>query len=186
MVRRITKKQRANKIQEENRQKENKFSSVLKEIGSSASEAIKYGFSVGEQMKYRSENGYRTIDYTAMNERCKLDILSDLIDNLSIDEFCGFNNKNEKYLKRLMALNVSEHDITMRALGTDASYNGDGSKITNNAYSPSYVMDINYTDNFARYVDTAEKDGQLSTRQRIENNTGNYSNHGNLYGEVSN
>lgn len=126
-------------------------------------------------------NAYKTIDDTANKMRGKInDFLSDLL-GTEIDEFCGFNDKNERYMRRLMLLNVSEHDITMDSLGTDAALLGDGSKITNMAQSPTYATDINYTDNFARQIDGDEKAGKTSTRKSIADNNGNYVNHGQLY-----
>lgn len=131
-------------------------------------------------------NAYKTIDDTANKMRGKInDFLSDLL-GTEIDEFCGFNDKNERYMRRLMLLNVSEHDITMDSLGTDAALLGDGSKITNMAQSPTYATDINYTDNFARQIDGDEKAGINTTRYAEEENSGNYVNHGQLYSKTTN
>ena len=55
--------------------------------------------------------------------------------------------------------------------------------------SPSYVSDINYTDNFARNVSGMEQNGYISTRRtetRGSGNDGNYVNHGQLYSQTSN
>ena len=131
-------------------------------------------------------NAYKTVDEAANKLRGKLNsFISDLLDT-DIEEFCGFNNKNERYLRRLMMLNVSEHEITMNALGTDAAFNGNGSNYTNLAQSPSYAEDINYTDNFAKQIDGIEKKGLISTRNVISDNSGNYVNHNQLYSKNTN
>lgn len=131
-------------------------------------------------------NAYKTIDDTANKMRGKInDFLSDLL-GTEVDEFCGFNDRNERYMRRLMLLNVSEHDITMDSLGTDAALLGDGSKITNMAQSPTYASDINYTDNFARQIDGDEKHGINTTRYAEDENSGNYVNHGQLYSKTTN
>lgn len=131
-------------------------------------------------------NAYKTIDDTSNKMRGKINsFLSDLL-GTEIDEFCGFNDRNERYMRRLMLLNVSEHEITMDSLGRDAALLGDGSKITNMAQSPSYASDINYTDNFARNIDGDEKAGFNTTRYVETENSGNYVNHGQLYSKTTN
>lgn len=131
-------------------------------------------------------NAYKTIDDKANMMRGKInDFLSDLL-GTEIDEFCGFNDKNERYMKRLMLLNVSEHEITMDSLGTNAALLGDGTKITNMAQSPSYASDINYTDNFARQIDSDEKHGKNTTRYSQNDYSGNYVNHNQVYSKTTN
>lgn len=131
-------------------------------------------------------NAYKTIDDTSNKMRGKINsFLSDLL-GTEIDEFCGFNDRNERYMRRLMLLNVSEHEITMDSLGRDAALLGDGSKITNMAQSPSYASDINYTDNFARKIDGEEKKKTNATRYAESEYSGNYVNHGQLYSKTTN
>lgn len=131
-------------------------------------------------------NAYKTIDDNANKLRGTVNsFLSDLL-GTEVDEFCGFNDRNERYMKRLMLLNVSEHDITMDSLGTNAALLGDGSKITNMAQSPSYASDINYTDNFARQIDSDEKSGINTTRYAETENSGNYTNHNQVYSKTTN
>ena len=114
----------------------NKTQRLIDKATKITGDAIKEGLSTGDKMRWSMENGYRPIDYVALNERCNMSLWDQLIESLSIDKFCNFNDKNEKYLKRLMALNIHEHNITMKALGTDADFQGDGSYIRSDAASP--------------------------------------------------
>lgn len=157
----------------------NKIQRLIGKATKITGDAIKEGFSTGDKMRWSMENGYRPIDYVALNERCNMSLWDQLIESLSIDKFCNFNDKNEKYLKRLMALNIHEHNITMKALGTDAAFQGDGSYIRSDAASPSYTAKINYTDNYAKRPKTDVT--------RVSKQTGgDYTNHGQLYYSTDN
>lgn len=189
MVRRITGKQRS-LVKSEKSSGKSSITSVAKGIVNATKDAIAIGVNEAKNIIEKTPDyGYRTIDNIALNNRCKYNFMDGLIKDLSIDQFCNFNNRNEVYLRRLMMLNITEHDITMSALGVDAAFKGDGSHITTAAMSPSYVSDINYTDNFARNVSGMEQNGYISTRRteaRGSGNDGNYVNHGQLYSQTSN
>ena len=189
MVRRITGKQRS-LVKSEKSSGKSRITSVAKGIVNATKDAIAIAVNEANNIiEKTSDYGYRTIDNIALNNRCKYNFMEGLIKDLSIDKFCNFNNRNEVYLRRLMMLNITEHDITMSALGVDAAFKGDGSNITASAISPSYTRDINYTDNFARNVSGMEQNGYISTRRtesRGSSNDGNYVNHGQLYNQTSN
>lgn len=189
MVRRITGKQRS-LVKSEKSSGKSSITSVAKGIVNATKDAIAIGVNEAKNIIEKTPDyGYRTIDNIALNNRCKYNFMDGLIKDLSIDQFCNFNNKNEVYLRRLMMLNITEHDITMSALGVDAAFKGDGSHITTSAMSPLYTRDINYTDNFARNVSGMEQNGYISTRRteaRGSGNDGNYVNHGQLYSQTSN
>lgn len=188
MVRRITNRQR-NSVRFEKGSGKSSITSVVKSIVGATKDAIALGVNEAKDIMEKSPDyGYRTIDNLALNNRCKYNFMDGLIKGLSIDQFCNFNNRNEVYMRRLMMLNINEHEITMKALGTDAAFKGDGAKITTNTISPSYVSEINYTDNFARNVEGQEHFGYISTR-RNETGAGdneNYVNHGQLYSQTTN
>ena len=189
MVRRITGKQRS-LVKSEKSSGKSSITSVAKGIVNATKDAIAIGVNEANNIIEKARDyGYRTIDNIALNNRCKYNFMEGLIKDLSIDQFCNFNNRNEVYLRRLMMLNITEHDITMSALGVDAAFKGDGSHITTSAMSPLYTRDINYTDNFARNVSGMEQNGYISTRRteaRGSGNDGNYVNHGQLYSQTSN
>ena len=189
MVRRITGKQRS-LVKSEKSSGKSSITSVAKGIVNATKDAIAIGVNEAKNIIEKTPDyGYRTIDNIALNNRCKYNFMDGLIKDLSIDQFCNFNNRNEVYLRRLMMLNITEHDITMSALGVDAAFKGDGSHITTSAMSPLYTRDINYTDNFARNVSGMEQNGYISTRRteaRGRENDGNYVNHGQLYSQTSN
>lgn len=188
MVRRITNRQR-NSVKFEKSSGKSSITSVVKGIVGATKDAIALGVNEAKNIIEKTPDyGNRTIDNLALNNRCKYNFMDGLIKGLSIDQFCNFNNRNEVYMRRLMTLNINEHEITMKALGTDAAFKGDGSKITTNTISPSYVSELNYTDNFARNVEGQEHFGYISTR-RNETGAGdneNYVNHGQLYSQTTN
>ena len=146
MVRRITGKQRS-LVKSEKSSGKSSITSVAKGIVNATKDAIAIGVNEAKNIIEKTPDyGYRTIDNIALNNRCKYNFMEGLIKDLSIDQFCNFNNRNEVYLRRLMMLNITEHDITVSALGVDAAFKGDGSHITTSAMSPLYVSEINYTD----------------------------------------
>jgi len=189
MVRRISSSQRK-LVKSEKSSGKSTIKSIANGIVNATKDAIAKGVNEAKNIIEKTPDyGYRTIDNLALNNRCKYNFMDGLINGLSIDKFCNFNNKNEVYMRRLMMVNITEHDITMKALGTDAAFKGDGSHITTNTTAPSYVSNLNYTDNFARNVNGMEQNGYLSTRRaesRGSDNDGNYVNHGQLYGQTTN
>ena len=115
MVRRITGKQRS-LVKSEKSSGKSSITSVAKGIVNATKDAIAIGVNEAKNIIEKTPDyGYRTIDNIALNNRCKYNFMEGLIKDLSIDQFCNFNNRNEVYLRRLMMLNITEHDITVSA-----------------------------------------------------------------------
>jgi len=98
---------------------------------------------------------------------------NDFINNIlgmKIDERVDFNDMNYEFMKRFMAVNINERDITLSILGQDAHLFGDPNAISGQAQRPSYTKGMNYVEDFVSYVDAEEQEGWNTTRVAKQTN----------------
>ncbi len=108
-------------------------------------------------------SAYKTIDTLALYAREKSDSVIEMLTKVSPDEMCDFNTKNGVFMLNLMHLNEKEKEITLKALGVDAAFNGDSHVITAAAQSPRYAENINYKDKFVRELEK-DKDSEKTRK----------------------
>lgn len=104
------------------------------------------------------------------------DLLS-MLGQVPIQNFCDNASRNEAVRLGLMQLNIYEHDVTLRTIGSDVADGGDSRSITNMALNPSYTAPINYSQNFARDVVKDEIVGDHTTRRKSSTNDHNFDDH---------
>ena len=88
--------------------------------------------------------GVNLLNQAARSVTSKSDEFLEQVLGMKIDERVDFNDMNYEFMKRLMAVNINERDITMNTLGQDAHLNGDSTAITGMAQRPSYTDGMNY------------------------------------------
>lgn len=108
--------------------------------------------------------GVDILNQAARMATSKSDDFINQVLGMKIDERVDFNDMNYEFMKRFMAVNINEHDITMSMLGQDAHLYGDSTSITGQAQRPSYTVGMNYLDEFASVIKSNEQGGVNSTR----------------------
>ena len=86
---------------------------------------------------------------------------------MKIDERVDFNDLNYEFMKRLMAVNINERNVTMSHLGSDAHMSGDSTSITSQAQRPSYTYGMNYLEEFVSSAGMDEQNGLDTTRTTV-------------------
>lgn len=112
--------------------------------------------------------GVNLLNQAARSVTTKSDEFLEQVLGMKIDERVDFNDMNYEFMKRLMAVNINERDVTMNTLGRDAHLNGDSTAITGMAQRPSYTDGMNYLEEFATKINGDEQNGENSTRQRVD------------------
>lgn len=114
--------------------------------------------------------GVNLLNQAARSVTSKSDEFIEQVLGMKIDERVDFNDMNYEFMKRFMAVNINERDITMSILGQDAHLNGDSTAITGQAQRPSYADGMNYIDEFVTTAGMNEHSGVNSTRTQIDSN----------------
>lgn len=123
----------------------------------------------------------KVYDDEAVNGRLKTDDLFTILAGLDIKSSSDFMNKNREFMKRLMRLNKQEKEITLNAVGVDAT--GDSDIVKN-----EYVRHYNHVDGndyYEDYVKTLPQNHQVgdeTTILKLESNT-NF-NYGGIHNEL--
>lgn len=124
----------------------------------------------------------KNIDYEAFKGRNKADDLFALLAGLDIKSSYDFMNKNREFMKRLMRLNKQEKDITLDALGVDATGESD---VIKNEYVRDYdhVKGNNYLEDYVKTLPQNQQVGDETTTLQLESSTNfNYAGlHNDLY-----
>ena len=108
--------------------------------------------------------GIDILNQAARSVTSKSDEFISQVLGMKIDERVDFNDMNYEFMKRFMAVNINERDITMSILGRDAHLNGDSTAITGQAQRPSYTDGMNYLDKFATVINSNERAGVNTPR----------------------
>lgn len=108
--------------------------------------------------------GVDLLNHAARSVVSKTDEFINQVLGMKIDERVDFNDMNYEFMKRFMAVNINERDITLSILGQDAHLNGDSTAITGQAQRPTYTNGMNYLDEFATSISASEQGGVNSTR----------------------
>lgn len=103
--------------------------------------------------------------------------LLDIIENTHVDTHQRFVENNNKYMKRLMEINLNQREHILNNLGKNAHMNGSSDVYTSEVLKPSYVEGNNYLE-FAQKVQSEEARGNITTRT---NNWQGYGETANLY-----
>lgn len=85
------------------------------------------------------------------------------LQNTTVENFKKFSENNNKYMKRLMEINLMQRLNIISNVGVDAHQNGVADKIIPTAQKPSYVEGNNYLD-FVQNVQAKELIGENTTR----------------------
>lgn len=85
------------------------------------------------------------------------------LQNTTVENFKKFSENNNKYMKRLMEINLMQRLNIISNVGIDAHQNGVADKIIPTAQKPSYVEGNNYLD-FVQNVQAKELIGENTTR----------------------
>lgn len=129
----------------------------------------------------------KSIDNEALNGRNKADDLFTLLAGLDIKSSYDFMNKNREFMKRLMRLNKNEKDITLNAIGVDAT--GKSNTIKNEyAKNYDYTEGNNYLEDYVNTLQQNQQIGDETTKLQLESsNHFNYSGiHNELYSVTQN
>lgn len=115
--------------------------------------------------------GINMLNDVARRVTSKSDEFINQVLGMEIDERVDFNDMNYEFMKRFMAVNINEKDITLSILGQDAHLFGDSTAITGQAQRPTYTNGMNYTDEFASRINSDEQNGINSTRVATDSNS---------------
>ena len=85
------------------------------------------------------------------------------LQNITVENFKKFSENNNKYMKRLMEINLMQRQNIISNIGIDAHQNGIADTIIPTAQKPSYVEGNNYLD-FVKNIQAKELIGENSTR----------------------
>lgn len=145
-------------------------------------DAMNQIYGIIDKLSSSIETVDKTIDFEAFNGRNKPDDLFALIAGLDIKSSYDFMNKNREFMKRLMRLNKQEKDITLNAIGVDAT--GESNVVRNeNVANYEYVEDNNYYENYVKTLSKNQQVGDETTTLQLESSTNfNYAGkHNDLY-----
>lgn len=107
----------------------------------------------------------------------KTDDLLSKLEGTNVDSHQKFVENNNKYMKRLMKINLNQRNHILDEIGKNAHMNGLSDSYTPGILHPTYVEDNNYLD-FAQKVQSEEMRGNITTRM---NNFQGYGEVANLY-----
>lgn len=107
--------------------------------------------------------------------------IMDILYDMSLDDFCYFNDKNYGVMQHLMNINLQEHADTMRLLGSNAHTAGDSDSM-----DPTFINDFSYTDGnnyltFKQAVKSTEGEGINATQKWKIKGKSPYVDYENLY-----
>ena len=140
-------------------------------LGSYAdSDTMNQIYSAVDKLTNTIETTSKTIDNEALNGRNKADDLYSLIAGMDIKSSYDFMNKNREFMKRLMRLNKQERDITLDAIGVDAS--GKSNVITNEHVKDyDHVKGNNYLEDYVKTLPQNQQIGDETTTLQLESTT---------------
>ena len=112
------------------------------------------------------------------------DDLMETMLGISIEGICDFNERNARYMERLMNINFEEHMLNLRMTGEDAYYRGNSDNISIPALKPYYAEGRIYLDYYDA-MRAAEPQGVINTRGEAYYSH-NYINRNEIYNTTKN